>query len=571
MLEKTSNIHSYDIIIIGGGLAGLRAALEVSKAGLEVAVISKVHPLRSHSGAAQGGINAALGNAIGSQDDNWENHAFDTVKGSDYLADQDAVELLCRNGPEAVIELEHMGTVFSRLEDGRIAQRPFGGGGFPRTCYAADRTGHNLLHTLYEQVISKNIMVFEDHFVTTLVVDSARCSGCVAINLVNGTLHGFSAKATLLATGGFGRVFARSTNALINTGDGAALALWAGVPVKDMEFVQFHPTTLYGTNILITEGARGEGGTLLNNKHDRFMKKYAAKAMELAPRDIIARAIQQELAAGRGFQDEYVHLDLTHLGAERIQERLPGIQQIAMDFAGIDPIKEPIPVQPGQHYSMGGVSVDIHGGSLLPGLFAAGECACVSVHGANRLGGNSLLEAVVFGKIAGKSMVEAISASPLPTKDSISKAIIEEKNKIDSLLAREAGDRSYAIKQELQEIMFKYFGIFRDGAKMREGLEKLQQLQQRFSKVYIENKSTTFNQSLVHTLELGMMLHAAEAVAIGAIARRESRGSHARTDYPNRDDDEFLKHSLVYLRHGKAELEYSKVTISKFRVKERVY
>jgi succinate dehydrogenase / fumarate reductase flavoprotein subunit len=571
MPENDNATHSYDIIIIGGGLAGLSAALEAAKEDLKLAVISKVHPLRSHSVAAQGGINAALGNAIGSQDDSWENHAFDTVKGLDYLADQDAVELLCRNAPEAVIELEHMGTVFSRIEDGRIAQRPFGGGLYPRTCYAADRTGHNLLHTLYEQLVSRNIVVYQDHFVTSLIVSSGGCSGCVAIDLNDGTLHGFSAKATLLATGGFGRIFTRSTNALINTGDGAALALRAGVPLKDMEFVQFHPTTLYGTNILITEGARGEGGYLYNNKHERFMEKYAAKPMELAPRDIVARAIQQELEAGTGFENEYVQLDLTHLGAEHIQERLPGIRQIAMDFAGVDPINEPIPVQPGQHYSMGGISVDTSCATILPGLFAAGECACVSVHGANRLGGNSLLEAVVFGKIAGQSMVKAVTRSTQPSEDSISLALDKDQNKLDALLARESGERSHNLIQELKSIMFDNFGIYRNESKMEEGKKKLEQLQQRFSNIFIDNKSQTFNQSLFHVLELGYMLEVAEAVCIGALARRESRGSHARTDYTNRNDAEFLKHSLVYLRDGKVELDYSDVTLGKFPVKERTY
>lgn len=367
-----NSIHSYDVVIIGGGLSGFRAAVEAVKSGCDVAVISKVHPLRSHSVAAQGGINAALGNAVGAENDSWEDHAFDTVKGSDYLADQDAVEIMCREAPKAVIELEHMGTVFSRMEDGRIAQRPFGGAGLPRTCYAADRTGHNMLHTLYEQLISKNVTIYEEYFVTSLTTSKGKCVGCTAINIADGTLHGFASKTTVLATGGYGHLFARSTNAVINTGDGAALALRAGVPLKDMEFIQFHPTTLYGTNILITEGARGEGGYLFNNKRERFMKHYAPKAMELAPRDIVARAIQREVEAGGAFEDEYVHLDLTHLGAERIKERLPGIRLIAMDFAGIDPIETPIPVQPGQHYSMGGVTSSADCSTPMPGLYAAG-------------------------------------------------------------------------------------------------------------------------------------------------------------------------------------------------------
>ncbi|WP_255335513.1 FAD-binding protein [Methanosarcina sp. KYL-1] len=413
-------IHTHDVLIIGAGLTGLRAAIETVDAGLDTAVISKVHPLRSHSVAAQGGMNAALGNAQAG--DSWEDHAFDTVKGSDYLADQDAVELMCKNAPGAVIELEHFGTVFSRFPDGKIAQRPFGGVMFPRTCYAADRTGHNILHTLYEQLVGREksgrITFYEEFFVTSLVKagDPAaengsgrneRCVGCTCINLADRTLHGFSCRALLLATGGFGRLFTRSTNALINTGDGASLALRAGVPLKDMEFVQFHPTTLYGTNILITEGARGEGGYLLNNKNERFMEKYAPKSMELAPRDIVARSIQQEIDEGRGFDDKYVLLDLRHLGKDKIMERLPGIRLISLDFAGVDPIEAPIPVQPGQHYSMGGIAVGNNLATELPGLYAAGECSCVSVHGANRLGGNSLLETVVFGKIAGQEISRA--------------------------------------------------------------------------------------------------------------------------------------------------------------------
>ena len=372
-------ITTWDAVVIGGGLTGLRAALQLSRAGLSVAVISKVHPLRSHSVAAQGGMNAALGNVKGEGGaaDSWESHAYDTVKGSDFLADQDAVALMCREAPATVIELEHMGTVWSRLEDGKIAQRPFGGAGFPRTCYAEDRTGHNVLHTLYQQVLGRKIPVFEEFFVTSLVTDGGRCVGCTAIGIMTGTVHGFSARATLLATGGFGRIYSRSTNALINTGDGVALAFRAGAPLKDMEFVQFHPTTLYGTNILISEAARGEGGILVNRTGERFMERYAPHALELAPRDVVARAIEEEIARGNGFDGGYVHLDLRHLGPERIQERLPGIRQIAMDFAGVDPVKDPIPVQPGQHYSMGGVDVNTDG---LSGLLRAVRRGGVRLH-----------------------------------------------------------------------------------------------------------------------------------------------------------------------------------------------
>jgi succinate dehydrogenase / fumarate reductase flavoprotein subunit len=564
-------IHNHDVIIIGGGLSGLRAALEVRSAGFDVAVISKVHPLRSHSVAAQGGINAALNNAIGSEDDSWKSHAFDTVKGSDYLADQDAVEILCKEAPTIVFELEHFGTVFSRLPDGRIAQRPFGGEMFPRTCYAADRTGHNFLNTLYEQILSKDIRCYEEYFVTSLVVSENRCIGCAALNIADGTLHGFSAKATLLATGGFGRIYNRSTNALINTGEGAALALNAGASLKDMEFVQFHPTTLYGTNILITEGARGEGGYLFNINHERFMENYAPQAKELAPRDIVARGIQQEIDEGRGFDDKYVHLDLTHLGSDRIKERLPGIRQIAMDFANIDPISEPIPVQPGQHYSMGGIAVDNNCTTELPGLYAAGECSCISVHGANRLGGNSLLDTLVFGKVAGRAMVEAIQSIQKPQIESIIKTIASENERINSLLARESGERVNEIRDELMEMMFEHFGIYRNEKTMLNGLQKLKELQQKFLNSFLENKGKEFNFALVRWLELDGMLQISESVCLGAIHRQESRGAHSRTDYPTRDDTKFLKHTLTRLKDEKMVVEYSDVRLGMFEVKERAY
>jgi succinate dehydrogenase / fumarate reductase flavoprotein subunit len=393
---------SHDILVIGGGLTGLRAALEAKKAGRDVAVLSTVHPLRSHSVAAQGGINAALGNAPTPVKDTWDNHAFDTIKGSDYLADQDAVELMCREGIERVIEMEHWGTLFSRTEDGKIAQRPFGGADFPRTCYAADRTGHNLLHVLFEQVMGLEIPIYEEWQALSLIVDDGRCYGVLGFDFFKGKIIPIQAGATILATGGYGRVYLRSTNALINTGSGCYLAYQAGVPLEDMEFVQFHPTSLYGTNILITEGARGEGGYLVNAKGERFMDQYAPRLMELGPRDVVTRAIQTEIDEGRGFEGGYVHLDLRHLGGEKIMDGLPGIRQIAMDFAGVDPISEPIPVQPAQHYSMGGIATNVNGETSLAGLFAAGECACISVHGANRLGGNSLLETLVFGARAGR-------------------------------------------------------------------------------------------------------------------------------------------------------------------------
>ncbi len=566
-------IHHYDVLIIGGGLTGLRAALRVSDAGLNGAVVSKVHPLRSHSVAAQGGMNASLGNVKGEDGtkDSWKNHAYDTVKGSDYLADQDAVERLCREAPTAVIELEHMGTVWSRLADGKIAQRPFGGAGFPRTCYAADRTGHNALHTLYEHVSGRQIPVYEEFFVTSLVTKDGRCIGCTALELMTGQVHGFLAKAVLMASGGFGRIFNKSTNALINTGDGPALALRAGALLKDMEFVQFHPTTLYGTNILITEGARGEGGILLNQNGERFMERYAPNSVDLAPHDVVARSIEQEIAEGRGYDGGYVHLDLRHLGADRITERLPGIRQIAMDFAGVDPIQDPVPVQPGQHYSMGGIDADINGATALPGLYAAGECACISLHGANRLGGNSLVETVVFGRLVAEKIIEDVEEMTLANDEPVKAAIKSTNDRIEGILRREGGELVFGIKDVMTNNLSNKFGIFREKQKMREGLDEIKKIQEQVGHVSLQNKERKLNQALIRFLELEGMLLLAEAVARGALAREESRGSHKRTDYPERDDLNFLKHTLVGLRDDTMHVSYKPVTLGVFEPRERVY
>ncbi len=612
-LEK-DKLARHDILVIGGGLTGLRAAIEALRNGKDVAVLSKVHPLRSHSVAAQGGINAALGNAPDRGDDHWENHAFDTVKGSDYLADQDAVEILCKNAPEAVLELEHLGTVFSRFENGKIAQRPFGGAGFPRTCYAADRTGHNLLHTLYEQSIAGKIKFYDEYFVTSLVKNNDECVGCTALNIRDGELQVFSG-IVILATGGFGRIYNRSTNALINTGDGAFLAYDIGAALEDMEFIQFHPTTLFGSNILMTEGARGEGGYLRDSEGKRFMQEFAPEAMELAPRDIVARAIMTVVNEGRGIEDEYVHLDLTHLGAEKIKKRLPGIRQIALDFAGVDPIEEPIPVQPGQHYSMGGISVNTECESDIPGLYAAGECACVSAHGANRLGGNSLLETVVFGKIAGKKASEETRSHEAGGQGAVGQkaggqeaegqeaggqgevgqkaggqgaggqesaesffdtalfdtALKKDRELLNSITGKKEGILYSEILKDLRETMFQHFGVFREGSEMREGLEKINQLQEKYQDVYVESESKKFNQALVRTLELRSMLLISEVLARGAIAREESRGSHYRTDFRERRDEKYLKHTVVKKGAAGPELEYSPVTLGKFEVREREY
>jgi succinate dehydrogenase / fumarate reductase flavoprotein subunit len=567
------DVHQYDVIIIGGGLTGLRAALQISGSGYSCAILSKVHPLRSHSVAAQGGMNASLGNVPGSggTTDSWERHAYDTIRGSDYLADQDAVVRMCKEAARTVIGLEHLGTVWSRLENGKIAQRPFGGAGFPRTCYAADRTGHNILHTLYEQVIDKKIPIYEEFFVTSLVTGSGRCTGCTALEIMTGRIHGFSAKATLMATGGFGRIFSRSTNAIINTGDGQALAILAGARLKDMEFVQFHPTSLKGTSILISEAARGEGGILINKNGERFMTRYAPQSLDLAPRDVVARAIELEIAAGRGFDGGYVYLDLRHLGKERIRERLPGIRLIAMDFAGLDPVDEPIPVQPAQHYSMGGIDGGIEGQSTLPGLYVAGECACVSVHGANRLGGNSLLETVVFGRLVADSILRDIRSEPVPASGPVLPAIRETEEKINGILGRSGGEPLFPVIDSLKETMFAKFGIFREGNLMTTGLDEIQKIRARLGNISISDKDRAANQTLIRYLELEYMVPVAEAVARGAISRRESRGSHTRTDYPARDDDHFLTHSIASHRNGEISITYAPVTPGMFRPEERVY
>ncbi len=568
---KEHDIYEHEVLVIGGGLSGLRAALASLEEGADVAVISKVHPLRSHSVAAQGGINASLGNAPKAENDTWKDHAFDTVKGSDYLADQDAVEVMCKEAPDVVLELEHMGTVFSRLDDGKIAQRPFGGAGVPRTCYAADRTGHNLLHTLYEQNISEDLTFYNEYFVTSLVRKNGRILGCVSWDFEEGKVVGFASNVVILATGGYGRIYNRSTNALINTGDGAMLAYDVGVPLEDMEFIQFHPTTLYGSNILITEGARGEGGYLLNSEGERFMENYAPEAMELAPRDIVARAIITETEDGRAFEDEFVHLDITHLGESKIKERLPGIRQIAKDFAGIEPVQEPIPVQPGQHYSMGGIDVDTFGRTCIDGLFAVGECACVSVHGANRLGGNSLLETVVFGRRAGEKASEQLDERGSYDMNMIQEKMEEDRRMIDALLNTTEGSPYSEVMGDLRETMFEHFGVYRNEGSMKEGLLKLKQIKEDYDSIKIDNENRRFNTALVRALELRSMIKVAETVVLGSLKRKESRGSHYRRDYPERNDEKYLQHSIFTKTEDGPEVDYEEVTITQFKVKERGY
>ena len=553
----------HDIVIVGAGLAGMRAALEAVKAGLNVAMVSKVHPVRSHSVAAQGGINAAL-----REDDSWEAHAFDTVKGSDYLADQDAVEILCREAPENILELERMGAIFSRDERGRIAQRPFGALSYPRTCYAADRTGHTLLHVMYEQILKAGVWIYDEWLVVSLVVEDGICRGVICLNLATGRLHRLHSKAVILATGGYGRVYRHTTNALINTGDGMALALRAGARLMDMEFVQFHPTTLKRTGILITEGARGEGGYLLNREGERFMERYAPEKMELASRDVVSRAEQTEIDEGRGV-DGCVLLDIRHLGEERINERLSQIRQLAIDFEGIDPVHEPIPVKPGAHYSMGGIETNVWGETGIEGLYAAGECACVSVHGANRLGGNSLLETIVFGRRAGMRAAEYASSTELkPFPDAF---LVDAAHEIALILNRDEGERASTLREELSSTMNRYVGVFRDEGGLKKALEKVYELKERYRRVYIDDRGDVFNTDLQGVLELRSILTLAETIVLGAINRKESRGAHFRRDYPERDDDRWLKHSLFSIKDGEIEIDYKDVTITRFPPKERRY
>ncbi|SMO46304.1 succinate dehydrogenase subunit A [Balnearium lithotrophicum] len=563
----------YDILIVGAGGGGLYAALETSKRkGLRVAVISKVFPTRSHTGAAQGGINAALGNVA---PDSPEKHTYDTVKGSDFLADQDAVELMCDMAPKIIREMEHMGLPFSRLKDGRIAQRPFGGASFPRTCYAADKTGHVMLQTLYEQCLKNEVTFLNEWFALNLIHNGERISGIVAINLKTGEVEGIRAKAVILATGGHGRIYwNRTSNALGNTGDGPAMALRAGVPLKDMEFVQFHPTGLRRTGILVTEGARGEGGYLINKNGERFMKRYAPEKMELAPRDLVSRAIETEIMEGRGFKDsegnEFVYLDLRHLGRDKILERLPQIRELAIDFEGVDPIEEPIPVRPTAHYSMGGIDADKFGRTPLKGLYAVGECACISVHGANRLGGNSLLDIVVFGKIAGEDAVNFVSE--VSFSDFSESAVKDEERKIERLFENEGTEKLHQLRSELSDAMSRGVGIFREEKRMKEALEKVREIKERAKKLKVYDRERCFNTNLQQTLEFLNMVEVAETIAFSAIERRESRGAHYRTDYPKRDDENFLKHSLTIRKEdGELSISWKPVKITKFQPEERKY
>ncbi len=544
----------------------MRAAIEAHDAGADVALISKIHPVRSHSGAAEGGINAALGNA---SEDDPEKHAFDTVKGSDYLGDQDAIEVLCNEAPGDVYQLEHWGAVFSRTEDGRIAQRPFGAAGEPRTAYAADITGHVLVHVLYEQLMKRELQVYEEWFAWQLVIDDDRCQGVIAWDLLNGGLKTIGAKTVILTTGGAGRLYVGTTNAYACTGDGMAMALRAGVALKDMEMMQFHPTTLAPTGVLITEGARGEGAYLLNAEGERFLKRYAPNAMELASRDVISRAEQTEIDEGRGVEGN-VLLDLRHLGAEKIIERLHGTRELSMVFAGVDPIHEPIPVRPGAHYHMGGVDTDLDGKTTIEGLYAAGECACVSVHGANRLGGNALMETITYGKRSGRHAAEwALTHTSVAVPPAVE---AEAERKLKKLLDRTKGERPWKIRNELAETMHENFGVFRREKDMRKQGELVDALRERYRRVVVDDKGDVFNNDLTQALELEFLLELADCMVVSGLARKESRGAHARPyDYPDRDDEHYMKHTIVTWVDGQPQLDWAPVRATKWQPMERTY
>jgi succinate dehydrogenase / fumarate reductase flavoprotein subunit len=556
----------HDVLVVGAGCAGMRAAIEAFDIGADVALVSKIHPVRSHSGAAEGGINAALGNA---SDDDPEKHAFDTVKGSDYLGDQDAIQVLCDEAPADVYQLEHWGAVFSRTEDGRIAQRPFGAAGEPRTAYAADITGHVLVQVLYEQVMKRDLKVYEEWFAWKLVEDDGRCQGVICWDLLNGGLKTIGAKTVILATGGAGRLYTGTTNAYSCTGDGMALALQVGVPLEDMEMMQFHPTTLAPSGVLITEGCRGEGAYLLNSEGERFLKDYAPNAMELASRDVISRAEQTEIDKGRGVEGN-VLLDLRHLGAEKILERLHGTRELSMTFAGVDPIYEPIPVRPGAHYHMGGVDTDVWGRTELEGLYAAGECACVSVHGANRLGGNALMETITFGKRAGRHAAEwALTHTTVAVPAGVE---ADTERELKAILGREKGERPWSIREELASTMHENFGVFRREDQMLHQGEIVASLRDRYQHVVVDDKGDVFNTDLTQALELGFLLELADCMVVSGLARKESRGAHARPhDYPDRDDENYMKHTIVRWVDGHPQLEWRPVTATKWQPQERKY
>jgi succinate dehydrogenase / fumarate reductase flavoprotein subunit len=558
-------VYQHDVVVVGAGLAGMRATIAAQKSGADVAMVTKVHPVRSHSNAAQGGINAALT----SRGDTWDDHAYATVKGSDYLGDQDAIEIMCQEAGSALIEMEHMGVIFSRDDDGRLGTRRFGGQEVARTFFVADITGQAMLHVLHEQILGNRCRVYEEWYVTSLVVEDGECRGVVALELMTGQLHLIRAKAVILCTGGTGRVFEPSTNGLVVTADGQALAYRIGVPLMDMEMVQYHPTTLRGSGVLITEAARGEGAYLLNSEGDRFMEKYAPNMMELASRDVVSRAEQTEINEGRAV-DSCVFLDLRHLGKELIETKLSYINEVAMDFANVNLAEEPIPIRPGNHYEMGGIKTDVDGRCSVPGLYAAGECACVSVHGSNRLGANSLLDTIVFGRRAGESAAKyAKEASDKPVPES---AIAADRDMIKAFLDREPSDDTPAkLRLAMGQIMNEHVAVFRNEEGMQTALNAIIELKERYTRLPVKDKGQVFNTNLLFALELGCMLDSAEAICYSALARKESRGAHFRTDMPDRDDENWLKHTLVYQTSEGPRVDYSPVTITQWEPQVRSY
>jgi succinate dehydrogenase / fumarate reductase, flavoprotein subunit len=562
-------VPSHDVLVIGAGLAGQRAALAAAEAGVSVGIVSKVHPVRSHSNAAQGGINAAL-----QEGDSWESHAFDTVKGSDYLGDQDAIEIMCREAPGEILHLEHLGVTFHRNEEGKLGTRAFGGASQARTYYVADITGQAIMHVLYEQLMKHSELIsrYEEYFTTRLVLDDdGNCAGVVLRNVADGSMELFEAKNVILATGGDGQVWQPTTNALICTGDGIAMAYRAGAPLMDMEMIQYHPTTLAKKGFLITEGARGEGALLLNAQGERFMERYAPNKMELASRDVVSRAEQTEILEGRGFPDGTVALDITVVPRKRIHEALREIVLVGRDFAGVDITREPIHIKPGNHYAMGGVKTDVHGATTIRGLYAAGESACVSVHGGNRLGANSLLDTLIFGRRSGEHA--AARAKDLDRSRPSLAALADEEREIAELVGREPGSgrRISEIRKELGDTMDKHVAVFRDADGIQGALDAVKRLQEELPKAYVDDRSSIFNQDVLGAIELGFMLDNAEASCVGALHRTESRGAQYRTDFPERNDEEWLKHVDLTMNADGPEVSYSPVTITQWQPAERTY